>query len=112
MRQDTHILEVSTKYFTLTYLKDQPFIGPKMDPMKFLKVTLISREKDRNKDWYYGHPEIKTYDGTLLAIDDIVLKYASPQSGVMALQVLECEHGQKLWLNMTEERYYVQWFGK
>lgn len=50
--------------------------------------------------------------GESLPIDDIVLKYASPQSGVMAIQVLECEHGQKLWLNMTEERYFVQWFGK
>lgn len=52
------------------------------------------------------------HPGESLPIDDIVLKYASPQSGVMALQILECEHGQKLWLNMTEERYFVQWFGK
>ena len=36
LRQDTHILEVSTKYFTLTYLKEQPFVGPKVDPMKYL----------------------------------------------------------------------------
>ncbi len=69
LRQDTHILEVSTKYFTLTYLKEQPFIGPKMDPMKFLKITLMSREKDRNKDWYVGHAEARNLLGNMISVD-------------------------------------------
>lgn len=69
LRQDTHILEVSTKYFTLTYLKDQPFVGPKVDPMKYLKITLMSREKDRNKDWYVGHAEARNLLGNMISVD-------------------------------------------
>lgn len=52
------------------------------------------------------------HQGESLPIDDIVLKYTSPQPGVMTIQTIECEHGQKMWLNITEGRYYVQWFGK
>ena len=69
LRQDTHILEVSTKYFTLTYLKEQPFVGPKVDPMKYLKITLMSREKDRNKDWYVGHAEARNLLGNMISVD-------------------------------------------
>ena len=50
-RQDTQFLEIATKYFHLTYLKNQPLLGTKADPMKNLKITLSSRERDRNKDW-------------------------------------------------------------
>ena len=52
------------------------------------------------------------HPGESLPIDEIVLNYASPQSGVMAIQVLECKHGQKLWLNIAEDWSYVPWFGK
>ena len=52
------------------------------------------------------------HPGESLPIDEIVLNYASPQSGVMAIQVLECKQGQKLWLNIAEEGYDVQCFGK
>lgn len=69
LRQDAHILEVTTKYFTLTYLKEQPFVGPKVDPMKFLKITLMSREKDRNKDWYVGHAEARNLAGNMIGVD-------------------------------------------
>ena len=69
LRQDSHILEISTKYFTLTYLKEQPFIGPKIDPMKNLKITLMSREKDRNKDWYVGNAEARNLLGNMISVD-------------------------------------------
>lgn len=69
LRQDTHILEVSTKYFTLTYLKEQPFVGPKVDPMKYLKITLMSREKDRNKDWFVGQAEARNLLGNMISVD-------------------------------------------
>ena len=44
VRQDANIVEISTKYFALSYIKCQPFIGTKMDPMKNLKITLFYQE--------------------------------------------------------------------
>ena len=69
IRQDPNLVEISTKYFILTYIKGQPFIGPRVDPMKNLKITLNSREKDRNKDWYVGHPEARNLGGNMISVD-------------------------------------------
>ena len=69
LRQDSHLLEITTKYFKLLYVKEQPFVGPRVDPAKFLKITLMSREKDRNKDWYVGHPEARNLLGNMISVD-------------------------------------------
>lgn len=69
IRQDKKIAEITTKYFTLTYVKEQPFVGTKLDPMKNLKITLNSHERDRNKDWYYGHPEARNMLGNMISLD-------------------------------------------
>ncbi|MBQ9018868.1 MAG: DUF5110 domain-containing protein [Bacilli bacterium] len=69
VRQDSSIVEITTKYFSLTYIKGQPFVGTKIDPMKNLKITLLSRERDRNKDWYVGHPEVRNMLGNMVSID-------------------------------------------
>ena len=69
VRQDPQYLEITTKYFTLTYLKEQPFIGNKVDPMKNLKITLNSAERDRQKSWYYGHPEARNLGGNMISVD-------------------------------------------
>ena len=69
VRQDANIMEVTTKYFTLNYIKGQPFIGTKVDPMKNLKITLNSKDKDRNKDWYIGHAEAKNMTGNMISVD-------------------------------------------
>ena len=69
VRQDANIVEVTTKYYALNYIKGQPFVGNKVDPMKNLKITLLSRERDRNKDWYYGHPEARNMLGNLVGVD-------------------------------------------
>ena len=69
VKQDTQFVEIMTKYFHLTYVKRQPFTGSKVDPMKNLKITLLSRERDRNKDWYYGHAEAKNMNGNLISFD-------------------------------------------
>lgn len=69
VRQDQTILEISTKYFTLVYFKEKPFIGTKMDPMKNLKITLVSRERDRNKDWYVGQAEARNLKGNMISVD-------------------------------------------
>ena len=69
VRQDANIVEVTTKYFLLTYIKGQPFTGTKVDPMKNLKITLLSRERDRNKDWYLGNPEVRNMYGNMVGVD-------------------------------------------
>ncbi|MBQ2639730.1 MAG: DUF5110 domain-containing protein [Bacilli bacterium] len=67
--QDTTYINVSTKYFELKYIKRAPFTGTKVDPAKNLKITLNSRERDRNKDWYYGHPEARNMLGNMISVD-------------------------------------------
>ncbi len=69
VNQDANFIEITTKYFKLTYVKRQPFSGTKVDPMKNLKITLMAREKDRQRDWYYGHPEARNMNGNLVSID-------------------------------------------
>ena len=67
--QNNSYLNVTTKYFKLKYLKNAPFVGTKVDPAKNLKITLNSRERDRNKDWYYGHPEARNMLGNFISVD-------------------------------------------
>ncbi len=69
VKQDTSYLQITTKYFNLTYLKRAPFTGSKVDPAKNLKISLISRDRDRNKDWYYGHPEARNMLGNMISVD-------------------------------------------
>ena len=69
VRQDANVVEITTKYFSLNYIKGQPFIGSKVDPMKNLKITLLSRERDRSKDWYVGHPEVRNMLGNMVGVD-------------------------------------------
>ncbi len=69
VRQDATFLEISTKYFTLSYIKGQNFYGTKIDPMKNLKVSLLAKERDRCKDWYVGHPEARNLMGNMIGVD-------------------------------------------
>ena len=69
VRQDKNVVEVSTKYFVLTYLKGKPFLGTSLEPMKYLKITLSSKDRDRRKDWYVGHPEAKNLNGNMVGVD-------------------------------------------
>ncbi|MCI8548362.1 MAG: DUF5110 domain-containing protein [Bacilli bacterium] len=70
IRQDANFLEIRTRYFVLSYMKEQPFIGSKVDPMKNLKITLCSAvDKDKQRDWYYGHPEVRNMSGNFVGID-------------------------------------------
>ncbi len=69
VRQDATIVEVTTKYFSLSYIKGQPFVGTKVDPMRNLKITLLSRDRDRSKDWFVGHPEARNMLGNMVGVD-------------------------------------------
>lgn len=59
VQQDSKYLELTTKYFKLAYTKDVPITASS------LRIALIGTESM----WYYGHPEIKTYDGSLVSFD-------------------------------------------
>ena len=70
LKQDNTTVEITTKYFHLKYLKEQPFIGTKIDPLKNLKITLINtNDKDKQRDWYYTHPEVRNMGGNIVAND-------------------------------------------
>ena len=58
--QDSKYVELSTKYFKLSYTKDTPITSSS------LKILL----KDTEYMWYYGHPEVKTYDGLIDSLDE------------------------------------------
>lgn len=57
VKQDNRMLEITTKYFKLIYMKGTYFKGTKN-----LKVLLNGTDKI----WYYGHPEIRNYFGNNL----------------------------------------------
>ncbi len=68
-REDGKFLEISTKYFKLTYLKNHPFKGTKLNSMANLKVELLNTDRI----WYYGNPEAteaRNYGAPGLSLDD------------------------------------------
>ncbi len=65
VRQSTHNLEVITKNFTLTYLKEKPFEGPKINPMVNFKIEL----KGSDKLWHFDHPEVRNFGAPAFAFD-------------------------------------------
>ena len=69
VNQDQNFIEITTKYFKLTYLKRQPFTGTKLDPGKNLKITLMARETSRQRDWYFNHPEARNMNGNMVSVD-------------------------------------------
>ena len=69
VNQDANYIEIVTKYFKLSYYKRQPFEGTKVDPMKNLRITLNSMEKDKQRDWYYKNPEARNMNGNMVSTD-------------------------------------------
>lgn len=55
LNQDNHILEITTKYFKLTYSKERNFA--KSNSSGILKVNCLGTDRY----WYYGHPEVRNY---------------------------------------------------
>ncbi len=66
VQQDESYLVLETKYFTLQYLKNKPFAGPKYAPDSTLKVSL----NNTDKVWYFGHPEARNFKTTGISLDD------------------------------------------
>lgn len=66
VQETNKILNITTKYFTLTYIKNKNFNGGKVTPSKNLKITL----NDTDKVWYYNHPEVRNYDASVFSLKD------------------------------------------
>lgn len=64
-KEDTKYLTVKTDYFTITYLKEQSYIGSKVSPDQNLRVEL----NDTDKYWYMNHPEVRNFGGTTYMLD-------------------------------------------
>lgn len=59
--QDNRYLEIISKYFRLEYLKEG-----KINSTRNLKIFLLSTDKI----WYYKHPEVRNFEGTMMSLDD------------------------------------------
>ena len=64
-KENDHMLEITTKYFKLTYIKERSFTGTKMNPIANLKVELLNTDKI----WYYGHPEARNFGAPGFSLD-------------------------------------------
>lgn len=62
---DTGILQIATKYFRMTYMKEKPFEGPKYNATANLRVELLNTDRI----WYYKHPEVRNYGTPGLTMD-------------------------------------------
>ena len=70
VRQVQNTIEIDTKYFILTYVKEQPLVGNNIAPGKNLKITLVNKkEKERERTWYYKHPEVRNMKGNISGFD-------------------------------------------
>ena len=56
-RDTSSMIEISTKYFKLTYMKNKSFEGNKVNAGGNLKVELLGTDRA----WYYGHPEVRNF---------------------------------------------------
>lgn len=65
VKQDDKYLEITTKYFKLTYNKEAQFKGSTLNPASNLKIELLNT----TKVWHYEHKEIRNF-GTASYIDD------------------------------------------
>ncbi len=64
--ENNKILNIKTKYFELSYVKDKKFTGSKLSPSSNLKITL----NNTNKVWYYGHPEVRNFGTSTFSLDE------------------------------------------
>ena len=64
--QNDKVLDITTKYFNLRYVKEKSFFSNKYSPDSTLRIRLLD---SGNKEWYYGHPEARNYGGIIADID-------------------------------------------
>ena len=82
VKENNIILNISTKYFELTYLKNRKFSSLKVLPSSNLKISL----KNTDKVWYYGNPEVKNYGASAYKVQDTTQK----MKGIYSLDGFAC----------------------
>lgn len=60
------LIQISTKYYTLSYVKNSNFSSGKLAPGGNLKVLLNETERS----WYYGHPEARNFGTINYSLDN------------------------------------------
>ncbi len=65
-KDNDYFIEISTDYFKLTYTKEKPFEGTKVNPTMNLKVELLNTDKV----WYYGHPEVRNFGVPAISLEE------------------------------------------
>lgn len=65
VKEDDHHLEVTTRYFKLTYKKEAHFQGTNFNPTANLKIDLIGTDRT----WYYKHPEVRNFGAPGMSMD-------------------------------------------
>ena len=66
VEEDNQMLVIRNENFTLEYHKEKPFIGSKLLPEQYLKVTVTGTDKT----WYFNHPEVRNLKGTAYSLDN------------------------------------------
>ena len=57
VKENNRSIEISTKYFTLTYTKEKKFYGGQANPTGYLKISV----NNSDRYWYYKHPEARNF---------------------------------------------------
>ena len=55
VKEDSKFLEITTKYFKISYVKEKNYSGGRLNATSNLKVELLNSDRF----WYYGHPEVR-----------------------------------------------------
>ncbi len=64
-KETDRVLEITTKYFHLRYVKEKPFDGGRLNAMSNLRVDLLNSDRI----WYYNHPEVRNYGAPGMSLD-------------------------------------------
>ncbi|MDD2203449.1 MAG: glycoside hydrolase family 31 protein [Bacilli bacterium] len=72
IKEDDTYLEVTTRYFIVTYTKEKNFVGNKLIPGGNLRVTLLNT--DTEKTWYFNHPEVRNYGSSNISSEEFDIK--------------------------------------
>ena len=62
-----NILIIETKYFSLSYEKNEPFKGSNLSKSSKLRIQLLNTDRI----WYYGHPEVRNYMAPIMQATNI-----------------------------------------
>ncbi len=71
VKEDEKYLELSTKYFKVSYVKEKSYYGGKLNPTSNLKVDLLNSDRF----WYYGHPEVRNFGAPKIRLANKRWKY-------------------------------------